>query len=121
MTRTIVTSLLETLQALHHDVRMHENSNQSAQLTNLVSQQIITFKPNPIFAPENASDFWNKDVQQAWLNIVPGKNAIPCNFISCAYKQQKDWAMSKLRILHGMTISHSQYTTMSITRCLRRL
>ncbi|KZM26970.1 uncharacterized protein EKO05_0004751 [Ascochyta rabiei] len=35
------------------------------------SQQIVTFRPNPIFAPENASEFWNRDVQQAWLNIVP--------------------------------------------------
>jgi hypothetical protein len=32
----------------------------------------VTFKPDPVFAPENASDFWSPDTQQAWLDIVPG-------------------------------------------------
>ncbi|KAL1591908.1 hypothetical protein SLS60_011500 [Paraconiothyrium brasiliense] len=36
-----------------------------------VSQQIVGFKPDPIFAPENASDFWSIETQQAWLDIVP--------------------------------------------------
>lgn len=36
------------------------------------SQQIVTFKPDPVFAPENASEFWSKETQQAWLSIVPG-------------------------------------------------
>ncbi|KAH6616874.1 hypothetical protein C7974DRAFT_436777 [Boeremia exigua] len=35
------------------------------------SQHITTFRPDPVFVPEQASDFWNKDVQQAWLDIVP--------------------------------------------------
>jgi hypothetical protein len=36
------------------------------------AQQIVQFKPDPIFAPENASEFWSKETQHAWLNIVPG-------------------------------------------------
>jgi hypothetical protein len=36
-------------------------------------QQIVTFKPEPVFAPENASEFWSKETQHAWLDIVPGK------------------------------------------------
>jgi hypothetical protein len=36
------------------------------------TQQITTFKPDPVFAPENASEFWSQETQHAWLNIVPG-------------------------------------------------
>ena len=43
----------------------------TALLTILVSQQIVSFKHDPVFAPENASDFWKHDTQQAWLGIVP--------------------------------------------------
>ncbi|KAH7078047.1 hypothetical protein BKA63DRAFT_564594 [Paraphoma chrysanthemicola] len=35
------------------------------------SQQIVTFKPDPVFAPENASEFWTNATQRAWLDIVP--------------------------------------------------
>jgi hypothetical protein len=38
------------------------------------SQQIVQFKPDPVFAPENASEFWNKETQHAWLDIVPGRS-----------------------------------------------
>lgn len=37
------------------------------------AQQIVQFKPDPIFVPENASEFWSKETQHAWLDIVPGK------------------------------------------------
>lgn len=37
----------------------------------VVSQQIVSFKADPVFAPENASEFWSKETQQAWLDIVP--------------------------------------------------
>ncbi|KAL5115067.1 hypothetical protein ACEQ8H_007042 [Pleosporales sp. CAS-2024a] len=35
------------------------------------SQQIVTFKPDPVFTPENASEFWSNETQKAWLDIVP--------------------------------------------------
>lgn len=37
------------------------------------SQQIVSFKPNDVFAPENATEFWSKETQHAWLSIVPGR------------------------------------------------
>jgi len=85
-------------------------------LTTQVSQQIVTFRPNPIFAPENASEFWNRDVQQAWLDIVPGMYIVRLHCPArCANSQQKGWVMSRSRILRGMTIFHSQSMTMSTT------
>lgn len=36
------------------------------------SQQIVSFKPDPVFAPEDAMQFWSNETQHAWLNIVPG-------------------------------------------------
>lgn len=36
------------------------------------SQQIVSFKPSSVFAPENATDFWSNETQHAWLSIVPG-------------------------------------------------
>ncbi|KAF2267867.1 hypothetical protein CC78DRAFT_576410 [Lojkania enalia] len=35
------------------------------------SQQIVSFKPDPRFVPENASAFWDQETQGAWLSIVP--------------------------------------------------
>lgn len=81
-----------------------------------VSQQIVTFQPNPILAPENASEFWNRDVQQAWLNIIPVMWIAPSYCLAVhAKSQQKGWDMSRLKILRGMTTFHSQSTTMLIT------
>jgi hypothetical protein len=36
------------------------------------SQQIVSFKPDPVFAPEDATEFWSNETQHAWLSIVPG-------------------------------------------------
>lgn len=35
------------------------------------SQQIVSFKPDPVFAPEDARQFWSNETRQAWLDIVP--------------------------------------------------
>ncbi|KAL1800788.1 hypothetical protein ACET3X_001130 [Alternaria dauci] len=35
------------------------------------SQQIVSFQPDPVFAPEDASQFWSNETQHAWLSIVP--------------------------------------------------
>ncbi|KAF2006925.1 hypothetical protein P154DRAFT_558871 [Amniculicola lignicola CBS 123094] len=35
------------------------------------SQQIVTFKPDPVFAPDNITEFWSNETQNAWLSIVP--------------------------------------------------
>jgi hypothetical protein len=38
-------------------------------------QQIVSFKPNSVFAPEEPSAFWSNETQHAWLSIVPGMMA----------------------------------------------
>jgi len=40
------------------------------------SQHIVTFTPDPIYAPENASEFFSPETKQAWLDMVPGKHNI---------------------------------------------
>ncbi|KAI0128578.1 hypothetical protein BJ170DRAFT_622196 [Xylariales sp. AK1849] len=35
------------------------------------SQKIVTFQPDPMFLPENGSEFWSAEVRQKWLSIVP--------------------------------------------------
>lgn len=35
------------------------------------SQQIKTFVPDPMYAPENASDFFTLEVREKWLSLVP--------------------------------------------------
>ena len=41
------------------------------------SQEIKTFSPNMVFAPENASEFFSPQTKQAWLDIVPGTISQP--------------------------------------------
>lgn len=36
-------------------------------------QQIVTFKPDSAFAPEDPTQFWSNETQHAWLSIVPGR------------------------------------------------
>ncbi|KAK3986360.1 hypothetical protein QBC44DRAFT_297198 [Cladorrhinum sp. PSN332] len=36
-----------------------------------VSQQITMFKPDPMFVPENGSEFFSEEVRKKWLSIVP--------------------------------------------------
>jgi hypothetical protein len=31
----------------------------------------VSFKPDPVFAPEEPAEFWSPKTQQAWLDIVP--------------------------------------------------
>ncbi|KAI1878146.1 uncharacterized protein JN550_000328 [Neoarthrinium moseri] len=35
------------------------------------SQKIVTFSPDPMFVPENTSEFWSDEVRQKWLGLVP--------------------------------------------------
>ncbi|KAJ4403453.1 hypothetical protein N0V91_006505 [Didymella pomorum] len=67
----VIVGLLVEKRLAHNQKRRHEFAGDITGFAPKFSQQITIFKPNPIFAPKNASDFWNKDVQQAWLNIVP--------------------------------------------------
>lgn len=46
------------------------------------SQQIISFKPSSLFAPEDATEFWSNETQHAWLSIVPGM-ALHLSLLTC--------------------------------------
>ncbi|KAK9418734.1 hypothetical protein SUNI508_07754 [Seiridium unicorne] len=35
------------------------------------TQKIVTFQPDPLFVPENGSEFFTRVVRQKWLDIVP--------------------------------------------------
>jgi hypothetical protein len=70
---TILGLLVEKRWQKHHKSHAFELGGDITGFAPHFSQQIVTFKPDLIFAPENASEFWNKETQQAWLDIVPGK------------------------------------------------
>lgn len=42
-----------------------------------VAQQIRTFTPEPIFMPDNTSEFFSPQVRQKWLDIVPRGSSSP--------------------------------------------
>jgi hypothetical protein len=42
-----------------------------------VSQQIKSFAPDPMFVPENVSEFFTEAVQARWLSIVPSTASSP--------------------------------------------
>lgn len=41
------------------------------------SQQITTFQPDPLFVPDNSSDFFTEAVRKKWLGIVPRMRTQP--------------------------------------------
>jgi hypothetical protein len=59
---------------IHHLQKSHayELAGDITGFAPTFSQQVVTFKLDPVFAPENASEFWSKETQHAWLDIVPG-------------------------------------------------
>jgi hypothetical protein len=82
----IIIGLLAEKKWHHHTKKQQENHHKSHQyelagdITGFAptfSQQIVTFKPDPVFAPEDASQFWSNETQQAWLDIVPGTFTLP--------------------------------------------
>jgi hypothetical protein len=68
----IVGLLAEKRWKLHH-IHAYELAGDITGFAPSFSQQIITFRPNTIYAPENASEFWSPETKQAWLDIVPGR------------------------------------------------
>lgn len=74
------TALLLIIVALLAEKRWkHHNTSHAFELAGDLtgfapkfSQEIRTFKPDMVFAPENASEFWSSETTQAWLDIVPG-------------------------------------------------
>jgi hypothetical protein len=73
----VIVGLLAERRWKHH-IRSHtfEHTGDITGFAPSFSQQIVTFKPDPVFAPENASEFFSPETRQAWLDMVPGKHNI---------------------------------------------
>lgn len=74
------------------------------------SQQIVSFKPDPVFAPEDARQFWSNETRQAWLDIVPGTSLLSyiLSLRPLANRQQRDWATSTSRTPRNTITSPNQ-------------
>ncbi|KAF2019696.1 hypothetical protein BU24DRAFT_419321 [Aaosphaeria arxii CBS 175.79] len=67
----VIVGLLLEKRWSHRRAHRYEFAGDVTGFAPKFSQQIKTFKPDPIFVPENASEFWSSETQQAWLDIVP--------------------------------------------------
>jgi hypothetical protein len=47
----------------------------------VVGQQIKTFKPDSSYAPENATEFFTKAVQQKWIDLVPSRTCLDAHHL----------------------------------------
>ncbi|KAH8193669.1 hypothetical protein TruAng_012166 [Truncatella angustata] len=57
-----------------HDEKKREPLEGTGDVTGFAprfSQKIVTFQPDPMFLPENGSEFFTDEVRQKWLGIVP--------------------------------------------------
>lgn len=68
----VIVGLLVEKRWTHHASHAYELAGDITGFAPTFSQQIISFKPDPIFAPEDASQFWSNETKHAWLSIVPG-------------------------------------------------
>ena len=71
----IVGLLVEKRWQHHTKSHQYELAGDISGFAPTFSQQIVSFKPNDVFAPENETEFWSKETQHAWLSIVPGKHS----------------------------------------------
>ncbi|KAF5848621.1 hypothetical protein GGP41_009746 [Bipolaris sorokiniana] len=88
-------------------------------------QQIVSFKPNTVFAPEEPTDFWSKETQHAWLSIVPEglgyvevKNASEYSNLPHPihdYPNQTVFTTSVTHQLHCLYTILEAYNTMKLT------
>lgn len=68
----IVALLVERRWRSHVKSHAYELAGDVTGFAPTFSQEIKTWQPDLVFAPENASEFWSSETQQAWLDIVPG-------------------------------------------------
>jgi len=68
----IVGLLVENRWQRHTKIHQYELAGDITGFAPTFSQQIVSFKPSSVFAPEDASEFWSNETQHAWLSIVPG-------------------------------------------------
>ena len=68
----IVGLLVEKRWQKHAKSHQYELAGDITGFAPTFSQQIASFKPSSVFAPEDAAEFWSNETQHAWLSIVPG-------------------------------------------------
>jgi hypothetical protein len=56
----------------HAKGHLYELAGDIAGFAPTFSQQVVSFKPDHVFAPEEPTEFWSNETQHAWLSIVPG-------------------------------------------------
>jgi hypothetical protein len=64
--------LVEKRWQQHPESHLYELAGDITGFAPTFSQQIVSFKPDHVFAPEEPSEFWSNETQHAWLSIVPG-------------------------------------------------
>ncbi|KAH7138998.1 hypothetical protein B0J11DRAFT_515805 [Dendryphion nanum] len=67
----VVVGLLVEKRWKHHKSHKYEFTGDLTGFAPKFSQQIVKFKPDSRFAPDDPGAFWDKETQQAWLSIVP--------------------------------------------------
>ncbi|KAH8666841.1 hypothetical protein BX600DRAFT_436220 [Xylariales sp. PMI_506] len=74
----------------------------------IVSQRIITFQPDPGYAPEEASDFFSSQVRQNWLDLLPAA----LGFIKIDNPEQYEGLPTPLRMFEeqGMFVVETTVT-----------
>ena len=69
----IIVALLAERRWKHHSIsHAFELAGDITGFAPKFSQEIKTFYPDMVFAPENASEFFSPETKQAWLDMVPG-------------------------------------------------
>jgi hypothetical protein len=68
----IVGLLVDKRWPRHTKSHLYELAGDVTGFAPTFSQQVISFKPDPVFAPEEPAEFWSNETQHAWLSIVPG-------------------------------------------------
>jgi hypothetical protein len=71
----IVGLLVEKRWQRHTKGHLYEQAGDITGFAPTFSQQIVSFKRDPVFAPEDPTEFWSNETQHAWLSIVPGTSS----------------------------------------------
>lgn len=69
----VILGLLVEKRWMHQKGHTYELAGDLTGFAPTFSQQIVSFKPDPIFVPEEPTEFWSNETQKAWLDIVPGR------------------------------------------------
>ncbi|KAK4099210.1 hypothetical protein N658DRAFT_498572 [Parathielavia hyrcaniae] len=95
-----------------------------------ISQQIKSFAPDPLFIPQNGSDFFSDAVQSRWLSIVPRglgyvqiNHTEPYNNLPTPLEQYPPSTFTtsvthQLHCLHAIVTGYAAFTSNQLDRLL---